>query len=345
MQDLTKRLIAIDSVTGCEGEIAHFLADELHRRGLRTRLDEVFPNRPNLLAWYDTPEPQILFNTHIDTVPPQYGPHETDQRIYGRGACDTHGILAAMLEAMEVLHTQGVGGLGLILVVDEEGGQHRGAQHAGKNLSQPSILIVGEPTENKMITSQKGLLKADLSAVGVEGHSGYPELFDSALRRLLKAIDALEAQDWMASASTDGTTMNVHIKQGGDAYNKIPGFAQAGLFIRLIEPQQAVKQRVEQALHELNDEKVTIEWLGGNDPVDYLATLPGFDTGVAAFNTDIAHFRWRECKTFLFGPGSILQAHRDMADGDWDRGEWIDKAEQARGAELYVELVHKALET
>ena len=205
MHELTARLIGIDSVTGHEGEIAGFLADELRRRGMQTCLDEVFPNRPNLLAWYDTPEPRILFNTHMDTVSPQYGPHETGERIYGRGACDTHGVLAAILEAGEVLHREGVEGIGLVLVVDEEGGEHRGAQHAGKNLTEPEILIVGEPTENKLMTYQKGLLKADLTARGTEGHSGYPELFDCALHRLLGAIKKLEAQNWMASASTTGT--------------------------------------------------------------------------------------------------------------------------------------------
>ena len=291
---LTRELVAIDSVTGGEGPIVAFLEDELRGRGLQTRTFEVFPQRPNLLACIDGAEPRILLNTHVDTVPPPYGPHEDAERLYGRGSCDTHGILAAMLEALEDLRAEGIDSVGLIAVVDEESGEHAGARQAGRDLDEPAALIVGEPTDNRLVTFQKGLLKADLIADGVEGHSGYPECFDSALDRLRRGLRHLETQGWLERDSRAGTTLNVHIRAGGDAYNKVPGHATAGLFFRLAEPLEVIRGRVDAALAELDDPALRIAWLGGNDPVDHFSTVPGIDTTVAAYNTDVAHFAWAQ---------------------------------------------------
>ncbi len=343
MGQFTNRLIAIDSVTPREAEKMKCIEQELQSRGLTTRRLPVCGERFNLLATMPGASPQLLFNTHVDTVAPRYGPHEDERRIYGRGACDTHGILAAFMEAFDVLVSGGLSGIGLVLTVDEEGGEHLGAACAGRDLPQPQFLIVGEPTENRLMRSQKGLLKADLIATGREGHSGYPERADDALERLTSAIHVLREQPWLARHSESGNTLNVFIKCGGEAYNKVPGHAEAGLFIRLCEPMNEVKSRVESAVRSIGDERLALRWLGGNDPVMNLATLRGWETGVAAYNTDIAHFRWPGAKTFLFGPGSIHQAHRDLSGERWDEGEWIDKAEQRRGAELYVRLVREAL--
>ncbi|NIR47584.1 M20/M25/M40 family metallo-hydrolase, partial [candidate division KSB1 bacterium] len=218
MQQLTKDLIAIDSVSGNEGEIADFLSRELETRGMTVQPFCVSGKRNNLLATWDEQPPKIVFNTHMDTVPEQYGPHEDSERIYGRGACDTHGILAAQLEALQDLHEQGVKGLGILLVVGEET-NHDGALHAGNcdDISAPEVLIVGEPTENTLMASQKGCLKGDLMAYGVEGHSGYPEQYDSAVEKLIFALNRLLSASWLKKDSQTGTTLNVTIKEGGKA--------------------------------------------------------------------------------------------------------------------------------
>lgn len=354
MQKLTKDLIAIDSSTGNEKEIAEFLERELAQKGMRVQRFEVEPNRYNILAnWTDTPA-KVLFNTHLDTVPRQFGPFEDDQRIYGRGACDTHGVLAAQLEALEELHVQGVEGLGILLVVGEET-NHCGALHAGQcpEIQEPDILIVGEPTENKLMKSQKGRLKADLIAYGTEGHSGYPEKFESAVEKLLQALTLLWQSSWLKRNSADGTTMNVSMLQGGETDNQIPALARAGLMFRCAEPCADVKSKVTDSLRQLEKDLTfrkkanrhfKLKWDSAmSDPISDLTTLPGFEVGQAAFNTDIAYFGWKKCRTFLVGPGSILQAHKDLKKRKWRDAEWIAKQSQIDGAILYLKLVHAAL--
>jgi len=349
---LTKELIAIDSVTGREGRIADYLERVLTEIGMQVRTFCVEGERRNILATWDTRTPRILFNTHLDTVPPQYGPHEDEYRIYGRGACDTHGILAAQLEAVRDLYEEGID-TGVLLVVGEET-IHDGAVHAGKceDISEPKVLIVGEPTENKFMTSQKGRLKADLHVHGREGHSGYPECFDSAVEKLCTILQALWNAPWLAKKSSDGTTMNATIVHGGDADNKVPGLAHARLMFRCAEPGAVLKKRIANLLQEeeaklpaANRPHFELHWEAAEtDPITDLASLPGFETAAAAFNTDIAYFGWKTCRTYLIGPGSILQAHRDLKNEDWSNAEWISKAEQVRAVDLYKKIVKTELE-
>ncbi len=350
MQQLTKELIAIDSVTGREGEIGRFLQQELEKRGMRVQTFVVEGDRHNLLAGWGEQAPRILFNTHIDTVPQQYGPSEDDDHIYGRGACDTHGVLAAQLEAMQDLHDDGVKGLGILLVVGEETA-HEGARHAAKTASikEPEVLIVGEPTENKLITAQKGRVKADLLVHGVAGHSGYPERCDSAVQKLCFFLDEVWRTPWIKEHSEVGTTVNAVITDGGKADNQIPAIASARLMFRSFEPCGQVRNKFAERLQELEitlplpkSDKPHYEILWEatpSEPVLDLCTVPGIATDSAAFNTDINYFGWNNCRKFLLGAGSISQAHRDLNQDDWHNAEWISKQEQIRGVELYKHLV------
>jgi acetylornithine deacetylase len=343
MHQLTKRLVEIDSVTGNEGNLTDLLETELRGRGMSVQVMPVEGNRCNLLATFDPGSSRILFNTHLDTVPEQYGPHEDDDYIYGRGACDACGILAAQLEALELLHKDGISGLGMLLDVGEER-DHSGAIHAATVVPEPEIFIVGEPTENKLMAGQKGVAKADIIARGRPGHSGYPEHFLSATDILLAVLSALGSQRWPVDPILGPTTVNIGLLQGGDSHNKIAGYARAGLAFRIVEPYEDLRTRVETIVRtcaEIHgiafgpESAIAIDWLVGNDPIFHLETIPGFETAVAAFNTDIPYFGWHTARTYLLGPGSILDAHTD--------NEKISKAEQARGVDLYCQLVREAI--
>src|SRR5207244_6053901 len=117
--ELTKRLMSIPSVTGTEHGIAEFLLSHLSSLGYRVERQNVTDDRFNVFAFAG--EGRVMFCTHLDTVPPANVPvHEDDQFLYGRGACDTKGIIAAMLEAGDRLRRDGVTNFGYLFLVGEE---------------------------------------------------------------------------------------------------------------------------------------------------------------------------------------------------------------------------------
>lgn len=338
MHRWTRDLIALDSVTGKEAVVTDYLSQELPKRGWVVQSLPVAEDRVNLLAKFEDAAPEILFNTHIDTVPGVYGPEEDAERFYGRGACDTKGILAAMLEALEDARDDGMRSLGLLLVVGEER-DHIGARCAGADpqLTVPRVLVVGEPTENRFLTSQKGVMSGTLVATGKEGHSGYPECFDSAVSKLIPALQALQQASWLAAASSKGTTLNISLLSGGDAFNKVPGRASASLMFRLSEPATKIRVQTEECLQ---DFEVQLCWDDfHSECISHLNYLSGQPTGVAAFNTDISYFGWETERCYLLGPGSILQAHRDLIAGDLMAGEWMSKRSQEEGVARYLNLL------
>src|SRR6266513_1266742 len=106
---LTRRLVDIESTTHNEGAVGNFLIDELHRRGFEANKMPVEGERANVLATAPGhPRPEIVFSTHMDTVPPFIPSCEDEARIYGRGACDAKGIIAAQIAAAERLRQDGI---------------------------------------------------------------------------------------------------------------------------------------------------------------------------------------------------------------------------------------------
>src|SRR5208283_5393184 len=145
--ELTQALVDIESITGNEAPAGEYIARRLsplvarHNGHLERMMVE--PNRFNVLAcWGD---PVVTLSTHIDTVPPYFASSEDDDYIYGRGACDTRGIIASMICAVADLLAEGVHGIGLLFVVGEERNS-AGAYYAAKNGRGSRFLINGEPT-------------------------------------------------------------------------------------------------------------------------------------------------------------------------------------------------------
>ena len=189
---LTRQLIDIESITPNEKAVAEFLEirlQDLARRfnGRVERMD-VEPNRFNLLATFDAPV--VTLSTHLDTVPPFIPSREDDDNIWGRGACDVKGIIASMVFAAERLLAAGERRIALLFVVGEERNS-AGAYFAAKHPRGSKFLINGEPTENKLAVGSKGALRYEFIASGRMAHSAYPELGDSAIDKLLAALDTV----------------------------------------------------------------------------------------------------------------------------------------------------------
>ncbi len=321
---LTRSLIEIDSVTPGEGEIGNFLFDYLkplaERFGGRIERQEVEPGRNNV--WAHWGEPEVVFSTHMDTVPPFIPPREDDEFIWGRGACDTHGIAAAMIKALEMLLDNGVRDLGILLVVGEEV-DGAGARHA--NLDPPCVkyLINGEPTENMLALASKGTLGLRIRSAGRACHSAYPELGDSAITRLIDGLQRLRQIDWPSDPLLGETTVNIGTLDGGPAANIVADHASADVVIRVVADIEKTEALAMAALGGLDVE------VFARTPSLRLVGVDGFETSVVKYTTDIPKLsNWG--RPLLIGPGSIHHAHT--------RDERISKAEIVQAIDLYQRL-------
>ena len=326
MFDLTKQLMAIPSVTGSEPEVGDFLAEQLAARGYRVEKQQVEHGRFNLLAFQG--EARVIFCTHIDTVPPVLPVHEDDRYLYGRGACDTKGIIAAMLEAGDALRKEGIAEFGYLFVVGEEtdGG---GAKAANTLRWDSQFVIVGEPTENKLARAQKGTFMADLNVQGRAAHSGYPETGVSAIEGLWRVLTDCSNADWGADALLGKGTFNVGVFKGGERCNIVPASASASIMIRTIEP----RANVEKKMSAIVGERATMDVIGGADP-QIMHVVDGFETTVVSFGSDVPYLG-NLGKPLLIGPGSILDAHTAH--------EKVGKDELVDGVALYQRLARKLL--
>lgn len=324
--ELTRRLIDIPSVTGEEAEIGSFLASHLGGRGLgyRVELQTVAGTRRNVIATTGAP-PRIVFSTHLDTVPPHIPSGEDAENIYGRGACDAKGIIAAQIFAAERLRAKGVDGLGLLFTVDEEMAS-LGAQVANNHMlaAECRYLINGEPTDNLLATGTKGSLRFTITTEGRAAHSAYPELGESAIEKLLDILESLRECDWPADEILGETTCNIGVIEGGTRPNVVPAAARAELQMRLVTSCAPIKKILEQTIAG----RGRIEYFSEHEPVRLLA-VAGMSQCVVRFTTDIPYLaKWGQA--LLLGPGSIRDAHTDH--------ERVSKSELTRAVDLYVTL-------
>lgn len=320
--ELTRELISIPSISGDERAVAEFLSEYLSAAGFEVELQEAAEGRPNVYARRG--DPDVVLSTHTDTVPPYVEFREDDEFIYGRGACDTKGIIAAMLKAGEALIESSVTDFGLLFVVGEEAGSV-GARVANSIPNRSRYLINGEPTESKLALGSKGALRVILRARGRAAHSAYPEMGESAVEKLLDVLDELRRVELPRDETLGRSTMNIGMIKGGVAANVIPPEAEAELMFRVVTSSDSLKRIIEG----VTGSRVEIDYTFGCDPV-FTEKLNGFETTVVAFTTDIpALTNWG--KPLLFGPGSILDAHTP--------GERISKQELARAVDVYRRMV------
>jgi acetylornithine deacetylase len=322
--ELTKALMDIPSLTEDEKELGLFVSDYLARKGFSVEKQYVTDDRFNVVAIMGTPK--VLLCTHLDTVPPYIPFSEDDVFIYGRGACDAKGIMAAMLVAGDRLALEKNRNFGYLFTVGEEV-ESIGARVAGRSGLRAEYLIVGEPTDNKLALGHKGNLTFSLMAAGRAAHSAYPEQGESAVDKLLDVLHDLRHADFGTDPVLGKATINIGVIAGGVRANVVPDQAMAKIVLRAV----TAADEVEACIREVIGNRVNLEIINKVDP-QRMIEVEGFPTTVVSFGTDIPYLRGVG-KPLLIGPGSILTAHSQQ--------ERIAKGELDDAVMIYYQLVLK----
>lgn len=314
----TCALVDIDSTTGSEQEVGAFITRTLRDRGWHVDEQPLADGRSNVIARIG--EPSVVLSTHFDCVPPFFPSRIEGSRIYGRGACDAKGILAAQVAAAERARLAGRTDVGLLFVAGEERGSD-GAKAANSWPTSSRLLINGEPTDNRLGIATKGVYRARLTATGRAAHSSLPHLGESAIEKMLDALVALRGADWPADDVLGETNYSIGLMSGGVAPNVIPPNASAELMFRTVGDYREVRDELEEVVGtcaSIDDVLVV--------PPVRLKTVDGFDTAVFAYTTDVP-FLTNWGTPMLLGPGSITVAHTDQ--------EYIEIAELEDSVRLY----------
>ena len=332
-------LLSIDSTSGKERKVAEWLAERLpgmfseaNRPALR--VDEVGDGTLNLLLTWG--EPKIVFCSHLDTVPPYIEPNFPEgvflwnTVIKGRGSCDAKGQVFAMVEACKKLAEEGQTDFGLLLLAGEETGSW-GAKAFAKTGFEAEYLVVGEPTDNCMVSASKGTKSFDLKFTGVPFHSGYPQHGLSAVDLFVDFVNALKAKDFGMDPVLGETTWNIGLVHSDNPQNILSPELTCRLYFRTtFVSDEAVCTWMDDAPSVIPglDGKLTVTPRGGDTPARYW-TVEGIPSKPVAFGSDAPHLKGFAHKA-ICGPGSITVAHRE--------DECVRIAELETAVEQYVRL-------
>lgn len=329
-----------------EARLADFLANHLRSLGAEVSLREVLPGRPNVVARFpgDRPgKPRLLLAPHTDTVSVSgmtidpFGGEVRDGKVWGRGASDTKGPMAAMLSALARCRTI-LPSLGHEIwfagLMGEESGQHGAKALAAEE--RFDFVIAGEPTGLRTVHAHKGSLWVTLTSHGKAVHASAPESGENAIYKMTSAVERLRAGvipklDGLTHPLLGRTTLSVGTIRGGSKTNIVPDHCEATLDIRLVPGVEAghVVSLIREAVGD-----VEMTWHGSEplftDPehplVAGLTSLGATPAGAPWF-CDAAVFAAAGMPAVALGPGSITQAH--TAD------EWISVDDLEAGAGFF----------
>lgn len=310
MRSLVQELvewIEIPSVTGEEAGYGDALARELEGAGFDVERQPVRDGRFNVLARAGAPE--LVFCTHLDTVPPFFGARVDRDFVHGRGACDAKGQAACQIEAGRRLLAEGETRIGFLFTVGEET-DSAGAARANERLAdpwRPRFVVIGEPTGSRYVRGHKGAFRCSLRARGVAGHSSQ-DVGPSAVHELVHVLERLLAGEWGSDARFGRGTLNVGRISGGLAANVVAPEARAELLARIVEDPARVEARLRACLNEHVELEAGVK---SSRPIEFhVPARAGGESDVVAFATDAPHMpRWG--KPLLFGPGAITDAHTE----------------------------------
>jgi len=369
--DFFHELLRINSTSGKERKVAEWLAERLPgmfpaSNQPELRVDEVGDGTLNLLLTWGTPK--LVFCSHLDTVPPYIPPTLSEDKICGRGSCDAKGQVFALVEACKKLAEEGCSDFGMLLLAGEETGSW-GAKAFAKTDFKAEYLVVGEPTDNCMVSASKGTKSFDLKFTGVPFHSGYPQFGVSAVNLFVDFVNALKAKDFGMDPLLGETTWNIGLVHSDNPQNILSPELTCRLYFRttfvsdeavtawMADAPTVLKDgRSQPAMTESKTSGSTtnilpdstpsvipgltspvIPGLTGNltvtprggDTPARYWTVEGLPSKSVAFGSDAPHLTNFQHKA-ICGPGSITVAHRD--------DEHVRIADLATAVDQYIAL-------
>ena len=334
-----QEFLRIDSTSGKERKVAEWLAERLpgmfpaaNRPELRA--EEVGDGTLNLLLTWGIP--RIVFCSHLDTVPPYIPPTFADDVIKGRGSCDAKGQVFAIVEACKRLAEEGKTDFGMLLLAGEETGSW-GAKAFAKTEFRAEYLVVGEPTDNCMVSASKGTKSFDLKFTGEPFHSGYPQYGVSAVDLFVAFVNALKAKDFGMDPVLGETTWNIGLLHSDNPQNILSPELTCRLYFRTtFVSDEAVCRWMEGASSVIPGltGNLAVTARGGDTPARYW-TVEGLPAKSVAFGSDAPHLKNFTHKA-ICGPGSITVAHRD--------DEQVLVADLATAVEQYLALYRSVTE-
>jgi acetylornithine deacetylase len=369
---LLSRLVAIPSVNPMgrplsgpeylEGRVTDFLDDFFRELGARYQRMPIAPGRENIVAWHDAPgtSRRLLFDVHQDTVPTEgmtiepFEPTIDGGKLYGRGACDVKGSMAAMLVAFRRLvqeKPKGAASVVLACTVDEEY-THKGSSYLAANPVGADLAIVAEPTRLNLVTTHKGAVRWKIVANGVACHSSTPGLGRNAIYRMGEVVTALaehaaELAGSPPAAMLGPPSLSIGRIEGGQSVNIVADRCEIEIDRRVIpgETADGARERVRQFLADrlgnLDDLEFLPPWVRmpalapGVEPslLDAMAGIVRNVTGRTPeitgvpFGTDAGPLGETGLSAIVFGPGDIAQAHT--------KDEWIELDQVRMASEAY----------
>ena len=302
------------------------------------------PVMPDLIGHPSSEEGEPLQKTPKTSDPQGFeagGPSKSAENdgapmVYGRGACDAKGQIVALYAACRQLASEGLDGFGLLLLSGEETGSW-GAKAFAKTDFRAPYLIIGEPTEGKMVSACKGTKAFELVFHGEAFHSGYPQFGHSAIDSFVDFVNELRAVDFGSDPELGPTTWNIGRLQSDNAQNVLSPELRCRLYFRTTFLSDA---RVEEEVRRIagmvaapSGSSIEVVAIGGDTPSRWF-TIPGFEAAPASFGSDAPHLTNFEHRA-ICGAGSIRFAHRP--------DEQVSLSELDAAAERYVAMF-KALQ-
>ena len=342
-----------------EAAMAEMVREYLSPLGFHTELVEIQPGRPNIIARAPGSDdrPRILLGPHLDTVGVDgmtidpFDPVIRNGKIYGRGASDTKGPMAAMLQALKncqpLLSSLPVA-VDFVGFMGEESSQWGSKHFAKKHAGEYSFALVGEPTSLDIVHTTKGSLWTTLKTSGKAAHSSQPELGENAILKLTSSLDRMNRKLTARLASythpvLGHSTLNVGVIQGGSRPNIVPDSASAEIDIRTTPSLHADGGALKLLEDFIIENKLPVEVMDAqeNPPMElatdsvWIKKMMSANTGSRAVGapwfSDAAHLNEAGIPSVCIGPGSITQAHT--------KDEFIQISELEAGVEYFEKFI------